>query len=96
MCMDEKQAVAAMAQRLGLPPDVVPGQSLVELAGKRRLVVENHCGIRSYTSEHICLGLPDGMLEISGKGLTVSNMTKRLVMISGIITGLDFCWRNGK
>lgn len=91
--MDEKQNRTELAQRLGLPPDVLPGQPVVELAGRGRLVVENHCGIRSYSREHICLGLPQGMLEISGRGLTVANMTRREVLIRGTITALDFCWR---
>lgn len=77
-----------LTQRLDLPAESVPGLPLVEIAGDRRVLVENHGGVCQYGSDQICIRVKYGMISIRGRGLELSRMSKELLIISGRIDGV--------
>lgn len=77
-----------LTQRLDLPAEPVPGLPLVEIAGDRRVLVENHGGVCQYGSDQICIRVKYGMISIRGRGLELSRMSKELLIISGRIDGV--------
>ena len=77
-----------LTQRLDLPSESVPGLPLVEIAGDRRVLVENHGGVCHYGPEQICIRVRYGMISIRGRGLELSRMSKELLIISGKIDGV--------
>ena len=72
-----------IAEQADLPGEAFPGESIVELFADRRILVENHRGVTEYGDERICIRLRNGMLIISGHNLSMSRMTKELLVITG-------------
>ncbi len=68
-----------------LPGESMPGQTLVELAGDGRVLVENHCGVIAYGSSEICVKVRYGVLSVRGSGLKLARMTKEQLVIIGRI-----------
>ncbi len=86
----DKMAVAA-----DLSSEPVPKLPLVEIAGERRVLIENHCGVTGYGAQEICVKVRFGHIIICGKGLELVRMTKEQLVIMGMIDDVRFC-RGGK
>ena len=71
-----------------LPGAPIPSQPVVEIAGDRRVLIENHFGVKEYGHERICVQVKFGILQICGCGLELSRMTKEQLVISGRIDGI--------
>lgn len=68
-----------------LSGEPVPGCSLVEIAGDRRVLIENHFGICQYSREQICVKVKFGVISIMGCNLELIRMSKEQLIISGRI-----------
>lgn len=75
----------ALLEEAGLPGELVPGQSLLELAGQSRALIEGHSGITEYGSDRIRVRVRFGEVCICGAGLELTSMTKEQLVISGRI-----------
>lgn len=64
------------------------GQSLVEIAGDYRVLIENHFGIVSYSREQILVRVKYGCLCVCGCELEILRMTREQLVICGKIHGL--------
>ena len=71
------------AIKANLPGEKIPGTSLVELFGKNRVLIENHCGIIAYSDSRICTRTAWGEIAIEGNGLRIACMTKQQLVILG-------------
>lgn len=74
--------VATAADLEGTP---LPGIPIIEIAGARRVLVEHHLGIVSYSNEEICVKVKFGGVRILGSSLNISCMTREKLMIIGCI-----------
>lgn len=74
-----------------LPTESVPGTSLVEIYGYRRVLIENHKGVSMYGCKEICVKVSYGQLRICGSGLELARMTKQQLVITGQIDSLLLC-----
>lgn len=74
-----------VTETMALPGEPIPGQPLVEIIGCNRVLIENHCGIRAYSSENIAIAVKFGCIEVCGCNLELSQMTKEQLIISGQI-----------
>lgn len=84
--MGEKQSLLQrLSRELELEGEPVPGQSLIEIAGDSRILVENHAGVMGYSRDCICVKLKTGTAEICGHSLELSRMTREQLVISGKI-----------
>ena len=72
--------------KANLPGETIPGTSLVELFGKNRVLIENHCGIVGYSGEKICAKCVWGTIHIEGSKLRIACMTKKQLVILGEIS----------
>lgn len=79
------QTIAAGA---GLPEEPGPGQSVVELLGDSRLLVEHHRGILAYSREQILIGVPFGALRVCGADLELMQMSSRQLIVTGRIDSI--------
>lgn len=90
--MEEKKG---LLQRLlesgGLEEETIPGQSVVELLGDNRVLVENHRRIIEYDLTRICLQLNFGTIVIVGCNLRLRAMTGRKLLITGKIQQIELC-----
>ena len=82
--------------RLDLAEEPEVGETLVEVLGHRRVLIENHCGITQYGGCRICVKVKYGSIYIAGKGLKLSLMTKDQLIISGCIESLNLERRDQK
>jgi len=68
-----------------LETEPVPMAPLVELAGDRRIIVENHCGVVAYTRQKIQIRVKYGRVCVEGEHLEMAQMTKDHLVITGRI-----------
>lgn len=64
-------------------------QTLVEMVGNRRVLIENHRGILGYGTEEICVGATFGCVRISGSSLRLCCMNREQLFISGQIQSIS-------
>lgn len=88
-----KDVLQRLAERADLPGEPFPGQSLAEIAGDSRVLIENHRGVSEYTQQRICVKVSYGQLCICGCGLELSQMTRDQLVISGRIDAVTLCRR---
>lgn len=71
--------------RLDLPDEPMPVQTLVEIAGNRRVLIEHHGGVTQYGSTMICVKVKFGTVSVFGQDLKLVRMTGEQLIISGCI-----------
>lgn len=74
-----------LLQGIKLDEDVAPLQSVLELCGDGRLLIENHIGVTEYTLERICIKVRFGQIMICGCDLKLRRMQGQVLVISGSI-----------
>jgi len=76
-------------ERLDLPGGIAAGVPVMELTGNRRLVVEQHRGILSYSTELVEVNTGPLVVRISGAGLQLVAMTETDLRIDGRIDAVE-------
>ena len=79
-----------LCQRLDLPPDVLPGEGLVEIRGRYALCVSGCGKILTYTPDVICVAMGRGCLRIEGKRLICTSYHAGAVGVDGLICRVSF------
>ena len=74
-----------LAEMAELPGEGIPGQSMVELLGENRVLIEGHRGVREYSREKIGVNVKYGTVCICGCGLELAYMTAQQLVIRGRI-----------
>ena len=77
-------------------PEVFPILPIVELAGSRRVLVENHLGVTEYSTEKIGIKMKYGELNVCGCKLQLEHMTRVKLIITGQIDCISLSRRNEK
>ncbi len=72
----------------GLPGESIPGQSVLELLGDDRVLIENHKGISEYGKQCITVGVHYGSVRIEGSGLALRRMEPGQLVIMGKIESI--------
>ena len=62
-----------------------PGLPLVEIAGDKRLLIENHCGVTVYGCKEIRVNVSYGMVCVQGSCLELVRMTDQQLVITGCL-----------
>ena len=58
--------------------------------GSRSLMVENHSGIEKYSSDCVCLKTRCGIIKAEGSGLSLREVRRDALVISGNIHRVEF------
>ncbi len=77
-----------LAEESDLPSELLPGRTIVELAGDSRVLIENHFGIKAYSLEKVVINVSFGQLSVCGHCLDILRMTKEQLIIRGEIHGI--------
>ena len=80
-----RELLESMLSSAGMPGELLPGTPLMELTGSSRFLLENHRGVTEYTPDRICIGVLGGSVAVSGRELTIAQMTARQLIITGRI-----------
>ena len=86
----EKNLLERLLTQMDLTGESIPGQLLVELFGNRRILIENHLGVLCYGPTEIRVNTPNGIFSVSGRGMTLAQVTKSKMVIVGCISGVNF------
>ena len=87
------QFLSAFADGADLPGEALPGETIVEIAGEGRVLIENHFGVIQYTPERICINVQYGKLCILGCSLKLARMSKQQLVICGQINSISLLRR---
>lgn len=71
----------------------IPGQPIVEIAGERRVLIENHFGVSQYSREKIGVKVKYGFVCVCGCGLELVRMTREQLVIAGRIDSVSLIRR---
>lgn len=74
--------------RLDLPQECGPKETVLELLGDRRVLLENHHGVCGYDRGMIQVRTSHGVVRITGNNLTMTVMTKYQLIVSGRICAI--------
>lgn len=85
----QKKLLRRITERADLLSEPLPGVPLVELAGERRVLIENHGGVTAYGRESIRVRVRYGQVCICGKDLELARMTKEQLVICGSIDSVS-------
>lgn len=69
---------------------------LVEIAGERRVLIEHHLGVCSYTGEQVQIRVRFGEVHVYGSKLCIARMTGEQLVICGTIDRVDLVRNGGK
>ena len=71
-----------------MPGEVLPGQSVLELLGDKRILIERHGGVIQYSPEKIGIKLKFGTVCVCGCSLELIHMTQGQLVIQGRIDAI--------
>ncbi len=78
-----------LADGADLAAEPLPGQPIVEIAGDRRVLIENHFGVKEYHRERITVKVKYGCVSVCGCQLELMRMTREQLVICGRIDGVS-------
>lgn len=91
--MERKNWADRVAYVADIQEEAIPGQTVVELFGDRRVLVEHHQGVIEYGKERIGVRVRYGALCIRGKGLELARMRSDQLVITGCIDAVELIRR---
>lgn len=74
-----------LTQSADISGECLPGQSLLELLGDNRVLIERHRGVQEYSRERIGIKMRYGQVVVCGCGLEMIHMTRDQLVIRGRI-----------
>lgn len=83
--MNPKQRFKKYLSEKTVNPELFPVLPIVELAGGRRVLIENHLGVTQYSKEKIGIKMKYGEIQIIGCGLSLEQMTRTKLVVTGRI-----------
>ena len=76
---------------LELPEDVLLREAKVSLTGGKRMLIENHRGLMSYSDTLIEVLTGGGKLSVLGSGFIIRAMREKDLLIFGNIQSVEWC-----
>lgn len=86
--MQRKTLFDKISMSMDLPSEPTPGQTVVEMFGCNRVLIENHFGITQYSTEEICINVRFGLLRINGTNLYIARMSHCRIIVCGSIDSI--------
>ncbi|PKM50673.1 MAG: sporulation protein [Firmicutes bacterium HGW-Firmicutes-7] len=73
-----------------VPKDVILGEAIITLTGKREAVIENYKGIVEYTNEYIRILTKNGVIEFKGSNFNITYLTNEEMKVTGSIIEINY------
>ena len=77
-------------KKLDIPPDILPGGTMVAIRGRASVSITGSTGIVLYTPEEIRLSLRNGALSVRGCRLMCTSYNAEELRIDGKISSVEF------
>ena len=85
----KKSFMEQITNAADLQDEPIPGLPLIEIAGERRVLIENHRGVVEYGSKTIRVKVKYGQICVCGSGLELARMTRGQLVISGTVDAVQ-------
>ena len=79
-----------ITEKLELEKGLLTSDSIIELVGDEKLIIENHRGIVKYSCEEMQVRVGFGTVCISGKNLSMSELMCEEITLEGEIAKIEF------
>jgi sporulation protein YqfC len=79
-----------LARMFELPPDMLGNKPKVTAVGRGEVLVENYKGIMDFEDGVVRINTGNGVIKVSGTGITIREITSEAVIIGGKITNIDY------
>ena len=79
-----------MVETLELPKDLMYGDSIVTITGRREVPIENYKGILEYTGEYIKIQTKNAKLTVYGKKLSIEYYTNEDMKVVGFVKSIEY------
>ena len=79
-----------LSDRLQLPEDALLGAAKLSVTAGRRVLIENHRGILSYSAAYIAVSTGQGPIGLYGKELRLLAMNRNELLIGGRIQTIEW------
>ncbi len=87
--MEKKRSILEqLTTAADLMEEPIPSQPLVEIAGERRVLIENHRGVVEYGTKTIRVKVKFGQICICGCDLELARMVKGQLIVTGRVDGV--------
>ena len=80
-----------MCVSLELPEDALLKEAKVSMTGGKRMLIENHRGLLSYSDTAVEVLTAEGKLSVIGNGFIIRAMRDRDLLIFGDIRSVEWC-----
>lgn len=87
--MNGKNLIEKLSKALDLEAEPIPGKPLIEILFNQAVLVENHCGVVSYSTEQVIIKTKAGYIIICGSELKLGRMSCEQLRICGIIDSVQ-------
>lgn len=88
-----RKLLADMLDAVSLDADLQPKLPVLELAGDRRILIENHRSVVHYTGEQIMICMEYGQVCVTGCGLKLEKLGREQLVITGRVDNISLCRR---
>ena len=75
--------LSSLTQAAGVPVRFSGDLPDLRISAMRSLVVEPHCGIRSFSDDSVLIETGDGLVHIRGKAMVIKRMTEKELHLQG-------------
>jgi sporulation protein YqfC len=79
-----------LAEILSFPQGTFKTFPTIQIRGNREITIDGCTGLLSYEEENILLETKYCHINIAGRTLTLSNLTKNVLIIRGFIKNVEF------
>lgn len=85
-----KKATEIISKSTKFPTEVISSTPKIEITGNNSLYIENHQGVKILTPEEIVIKLKTGFLIAQGKKISISEINKDFIFLTGIFNSFRF------
>ena len=78
-----------------LADEILPGQTIIEVIGEGRVLIEGHRGVSAYSDEEVSVNTRFGVVKIVGCNLKLSQMNDIRLIIAGTVSSILLLRRDG-
>lgn len=94
--MRGKNIFRKMTNALEISEQPTAGKTLIEIFDNRSVLIENHCGVISYSAECIAIKTKCGAISVSGCSLFIHKISKEQLRIHGYVQKVELNGRYAK
>jgi sporulation protein YqfC len=91
--MKQRNWMQRIADSADLPDQPLPGQTIVEILGQNRVLIEHHMGVTEYSTERIRIKVCYGTICVCGEKLELTRMRSEQLIITGCVDSVSLIGR---